>query len=561
LLGERHSTPKRTLDPLAKKPITDATPLLKPYFGAGAPTRARKIVIVTALLATFVCLPYGFYYALLTPWLLVPFIVPIAILLAITIWALPSARTAPVRTMEAMLFVLFAALSAWPNYLAFTFPGLPWMTFSRLVGTPMVILLLISLSTSMEFRARLAAVLKDSPVIWKALLLFTVLQGVSMAFTSQVGVSISKYVVHLTNETAAFFLCAYLFRRPGRAELWAGLLWGFAIFVGLIGIREFREEHVIWGGHVPSFLLPPDEIVMKILTGSTRATTGEYRAQSVFSTSLGFSEFMALAIAFPLHFAVSNVYRPWIRFAGAISIPFFVVAILDSGSRLGLLGLFLATMVYLLLWALRLQRTSPGSLVAPTVIVAYPALFSAFIVASLFVGRIKAKVWGMGQYDDSNQARIDQWHMGWPKILTHPLGHGVGTGAEALGYTNSGGTLTVDSYYLDVAMEYGLIGLGAFIAIFVISAIQGARYTMNDDSKDRDVAFLMPLTASVVSFLAMKAFFAQDDNHGLVFMMVGIMVGLIHRFHNLKASSAPWLVLPGRAGLRRRPGLASADPS
>jgi hypothetical protein len=151
--------------------------------------------------------------------------------------------------------------------------------------------------------------------------------------------------------------------------------------------------------------------------------------------------------------------------------------------------------------------------------------------------------------------------MGWPKILTHPLGHGVGMGAEALGYVNLGGTLTIDSYYLTVAMEYGLIGLAAFIAIFIISAVQGARYTMNDDTKDPDVAFLMPLTASVVSFLAMKAFFAQDDNHGLVFMMVGIMVGLIHRFHNLKASSAPRLVPPGRAGLSRRPALPSGNPS
>jgi hypothetical protein len=450
-----------------------------------------------------------------------------------------------------MLFALFAALVAWPNYLAITLPGLPWITVSRLIGTPMVILLFVSLSISPPFRARLAAVLADSPAVWKCLIIFTILQGLSIAFTSQFGVSISKYVVHLTNETAAFFLCAYLFRRPGRAELWGALIWGFAIFVGFIGLREFREERVLWAGHVPRFLLPQDDVVMRILAGSSRATTGEYRAQSVFTTSLGFSEFMALAIPFPLHFAVSSFYKPWIRIAGALSIPFMVVVILDTGSRLGLLGFFLGTMLYLLLWALRLQRRSPGNLIAPTVIVAYPALFSAFIVASLFIGRIKAKVWGMGQYDDSNQARIDQWHMGIPKIITHPLGHGVGVGAEALGYVNLGGTLTIDSYYLAVAMEYGIVGFIAFFSVFVLSALHGARYSLMIDEEDHDIAFLLPLTVAVIAFLAMKAFFAQDDNNPVVFMMVGIMVGLVHRL-KVRARAAEPSPATGAVKIRGR---------
>jgi len=534
---------------VSRKPISESTPLLKPYFGAGAPARARNIVLGTAAIATLLCLPYGFYYALLTPWLLVPFIVPVAILLAVVIWVLPGSRTAPVKTMEGMLFVLFAALVAWPNYLALTFPGLPWMTVSRLVGTPMVILLLVSLSTNADFRKKLAEVLNAVPAVWKCLAAFTALQTLSIVFTSQFGVSISKLVVHLTNETAAFLLCAYMFRRSGRAELWAYLLWGFAIFVGLIGIEEFRQQRVLWGGHVPSFLLPPDGLVDKILVGSTRATTGEYRAQSVFTTSLAFSEFMALAIPFPLHFAMSRTYRPWIRLAGGASVPFIVLVILDSGSRLGLLGLFLATILYLLLWALRLQRKSPGNLMAPTIIVAYPALFSAFIAASLVVGRIKAKVWGMGQYDDSNQARIDQWHMGLPKILTHPLGHGVGQGAEALGYFNAAGTLTIDSYYLNVAMEYGIVGFLAFFAIFVVSAYNGAKYSLLGDEEDRDIAFLMPLTAAVVAFLAMKAFFAQEDNNGLAFMMMGITVALVYRLRRREAEGNPRIVpAGGRSG-------------
>ncbi|MFL5296747.1 MAG: O-antigen ligase family protein [Phenylobacterium sp.] len=521
----------------AKRATDQPVPLLKPYSGAGMPDLHRWLVIGIAALAALICLPYGFYYALLTPWLLVPLVVPILMLAAVTIWALPDLSSFPDRTMECMLFVLFAALVAWPNYLALTFPGLPWITVTRLVGTPMVVLLLISFSGSAAFRTELSAVLKNSPAVWRCVAIFTILQGVSIVFAAQVGVAISQFVVHITNETAAFFLCAYLFRRPGRAELWGSLFWLFAIFAGLIGIEEFRLEKVIWAGHVPSFLLPRDEVVAHILQGSTRATTGDYRAQSVYSTSLGLSEMMALAIPFPLHFMMQPRYNVFVRLAGAASIPFMVIVILDSGSRLGLLGFFLGTMLYLAVWAFRMRRKNPSSLVATAVIVAYPVLFSAFIVASLTIGRIKARVWGMGQYDDSNQARIDQWNLGIPKILTHPLGYGPGQGAPALGYHNLGGTLTIDSYYLSVAMDYGLVGLVAFIAVFGVGAFQGGRHAIALSEEDPDVAFLLPLTVALISFMAMKSFFAQDDNNAIAFMMVGTMVGLIHRMRSRNAAA------------------------
>lgn len=510
-------------------PSPETIPLLKPYVGAGSPRRARHINIAVFLLATLICLPYGFYYAILTPWILVPFIAPVSILLVIVIWVLPDSRAIPTETMERLLFALFAALVAWPNYLAISLPGLPWITISRLIGTPLIVLFLVSLSISEKFRSDLLAVLKDSPWVWKTMVASAVLQGISIPFSSESGVSIAKYVVHLTNETGIFFVCCYFFRKPGRAEIWAALIVALAIFVGLIGTWEFRAERVLWARNIPSFLAVGDESVTRILAGSSRATTGEYRSQSVFSTSLGFSEFMALAIPFALHFAMHSTYKPLVRIACAISVPFMVMVILNTGSRLGLLGFFLGSMMYLLLWALRLKRQNPGSLLAPTVIVAYPAFFSAFIVASFFVGKIRNHVWGTGEYNDSNQARIEQVHIGIPKVLTHPLGNGIGTAAEALGYANLAGTVTIDSYYLAVALEYGILGLATFVAIFGISAYWSAKHSLETPDEDRDVAILMPLAAAIASFLMMKAFFAQDDNHAVVYMMVGISVALIHR--------------------------------
>src|SRR5262245_58170945 len=127
-------------------------PLLKPYGGVGDGFFQRHLPLLVGIIAAVACIPYGFYYAIFTPWLLVPLIVPIVILMLITIWALPDTQFFPEKALERMFFAFFAALVLWPNYLAVDLPGLPWITFGRVVNVPMVMLLIITVSTSVPFR-------------------------------------------------------------------------------------------------------------------------------------------------------------------------------------------------------------------------------------------------------------------------------------------------------------------------------------------------------------------------------------------------------------------------
>lgn len=504
-------------------------PLIKPYAGAGANFLQRRLTWLITLAAAALCLPYGFYYALFTPWLLVPLLVPVVILAAVMIWALPDLAEVPEQTLEALLYAFFIVLFAWPNYLAIDLPGLPWITAARIVGTPMALLLVVSISTAPKFRREMGDILAASPWVWKALLVFVTLQTLSLPFSHKYGDSIARYVLAQFTQTAVFFIAAYVFRKPGRTLRWAAIFWALAMWVSAIAIVEFHLNHVPWSGHVPPLLQVQDEVVQKILAGAVRSATGQYRAASVFSTALGLSEFLALTIPFVLHFAVSSGYRPIVRMLAAASIPIILLVILYTDSRLGLLGLFLSIMLYVLYSGLQRWRRNRQTIFAPVVVLSYPAMFVTFVGLSFTVGRIKAKVWGTGQYAASNQGRIDQWHMGIPKIVSHPLGHGVGMGADALGFTNPSGVLTIDSYWLALALEYGIVGLIAYLAMFATSAYAGARIAFAAKESDRELDWLMPLSITLLVFLALKLVFAQDDSHPALFMMMGIVTALVYR--------------------------------
>src|SRR3546814_9690029 len=73
--------------------------------------------------------------------------------------------------------------------------------------------------------------------------------------------------------------------------------------------------------------------------------------------------------------------------------------------------------------------SSDLSLVGPAIILAYPLLFTGFIVSTFFVQRLNRMVWGGGAASYSTQARIEQYQKGLGLVMENPLGYGIGRGS------------------------------------------------------------------------------------------------------------------------------------
>ena len=93
--------------------------------------------------------------------------------------------------------------------------------------------------------------------------------------------------------------------------------------------------------------------------------------------------------------------------------------------------------------------------------------------------------------------------------------------------SNAADYVTIDSYFLSVLIEYGLLGFIAYYGIFAIAIYEGSRRYLTDTTDNEDQSFLLPITASFIAFMIAKFVFSQQDNHPVVFMMLGALLALV----------------------------------
>jgi hypothetical protein len=501
--------------------------VLRPYVDLHSHWRLAARVLVPLVVGLF-CIAYGFIFAITAPYLIVPLAAPIAVLGLLAIWALPENNVVPTKAMEVSFAAVIIGLILWPNYLALTLPGLPWITMVRLTAFPMAFFLLISLSASSTFREHIVDSAKATPLAFRLMLIFSVNEFVSIAFSHNITDSFNKVLIQQLNWTGVFLVSLFIFQKPGRVQRYLFLLLMLAIPIIILSIMESEEQHVLWSSNVPSFLRVEDPSAQLALSSAVRGATGQYRTKATFSTPLGLSEYMALMTPFALHWAVGR-YNIVLRLLGLALVPtlYFVVRLTDA--RLGVAGYLVSLLVYLLFWSLVRWRRRMGDILTAAIVYAYPSMFLATVAATMFVHKIHVIVFGGGAQVASNEARGNQFKMAFPALLRNPLGHGAGQSGDVMGY-GAGDFIAVDSYYISVALDYGVIGLVLYVAIFAM--VIGAAVAVMlraAPTDDREMGLLMPLATCLCAFLVIRGVFGQPDIHPMIFMILGMVVALVSR--------------------------------
>ena len=507
--------------------------LLGPYTRQLWYQRHRGLCL--SLLGIF-ALFYGFAFALFGRYYLPNLLVPLGVLLALVIWVLPDGDNAPERLLKRGLFAYIFALLCWPDYIAFALPGLPWITLIRIIGVPLAFVLLTCVSVSPVFRNHAKSVLASGDLIWKGVAGFAIMGLASIGLSRDPGMSISKFAVAQINWTAMFFIGCIVFVEPGTIRRLAKSLWLIAVIVCVVGVYENHLQRLPWAGHIPWFLVIQDESVQRVLAGTARAGTSIYRVQSKFSTSLGLAEYLAIAAPFVFHF-IATGRTLFAKVAAVATVPLIFYIVIATDSRLAAIGLFISLALYLLYWALVRWKVDRDSLMGPMITIGYPAIFAALFSTTLLVGRIRARIWGDGSQQPSTDARKTMYREGIPMVLRNPIGHGFGQGAETLGYHNPSGILTIDTYYLAVALEFGLIGFVLFYGMLTIAMWRSASTAL--DGLDPESEWLGPLAIALLNFIISKSVFSNMENHPLVFILLGAVVSLLYRESMSRGAVAP----------------------
>lgn len=485
-------------------------------------SRRRRILTLAGGLGFI----YGFLVSIFPIAFYVYMAMPLLVGILLVIWVLPEQKHYPWTVMERLLFALVIGIFIWPNYLAIQIPGLPWITVLRLVAFPLTLIALVSLSISKAFRDGVKSSFRASPWLAKLMVGFVLIQTLTLPFSNRVGLSFNRYMDAQLQATIPFFIAAFLFTKPQRFHWFAAIICAMAAYLCLLAIPELYNNQALWVGHIPSFIVVGDERVGAILAGGRRAATGTYRVQSTFSTSLGFAEFLALAMPWFIYFFTLSK-NAVMRAAILAYVPLCFWVILATNSRLGVVGFFVSFLAYGLLWGIKRWISRRESLFAPFLVLAYPAIATMFLILTFAWQRLQRMVWGGGAEAASTDSRKLQYEMGFDKILQWPFGKGIGTGGETLGFQDLMGFTTIDSYYLVVALEYGVLGFFVYFGLMTYGIVQSTRFAMRTEKREGDALIAAAVVLTV--FVIVKGVLAQDDNHGLIFMMLGMVAGLTYR--------------------------------
>ncbi|SFJ22484.1 hypothetical protein SAMN03159338_1120 [Sphingomonas sp. NFR04] len=504
------------------RPGRDVLPVYHPE-RAGWSVALRKLALFTGIV--LLAIVYGFLVAILPPSLLVGAAAPLALLAMLVVWALPEARTAPTRALGRVYTTFVIVFIAWPNYLAVAVGGLPWISMRRLVGFVLTGILMICLSISKPFRQQMAEVLRTSPWLARLLISFFIIQFLATIFSVAPGDTIGRWV-HITfTSTAACFATIWLFGPGGKSVPWFVNRLALVVFLLMVvGVFEARTQHVLWLGHIPSFLRIDDAVLQDLIQPHIR---GGYRVVTTYTTPLAYGELLALTTPFIL-FRIVNAKTWPMRLMWAGFDAFILYSAVLSTARLSLVGFIAAHALFGLCWGIHRWRNARGDMIGISATMIYPALMVALMLAVLFVPAIHIRVLGGGAAQASTDARSAQFHMAVPVIARRPLlGYGLGQGGRAINWRTPDGTLTIDLGLVALCADVGVFGFLAWMGTLLLSVVSLFRAGLRDVASPFPAEFAIAISLAVL--ISTRLVLAQGDNDPLFVILFGLSLAMLYR--------------------------------
>jgi hypothetical protein len=504
------------------RPMRPLLPLYTPQVSAAQALIIKLVGIAAVAVAGGI---YGRFFATLPSDLLLILLAPLAVMALLVVWVLPDRDTAPTAAMSKLLLAFVAVSIAWPDYLALQLPGLPWISFRRLFLAPLVLLLLVSFSTNAQFRKEMHETLNAEPLLWKMMVAFVVIQLISVVGGPHPAAAFKNFVNYQLLWTGVFFVSVYAFRDRRVSLKFFRIFFIACMVIGLIAIVETQNQGVLWKNHVPGFL----QVDLETMSGAMESALrfGQFRAKSVYSQPLPFAEIMAMVSPILLYF-MFTVKEVWKRIGLIILDILLLYCLTLPQSRLGMIGFMAAHGLFILIWAGRIWLRHRFSIIGPTITLAYPVLLIGLAGAVMSVTSLRERVIGGNDTANSDQARKMQIHSARGVILRNPvIGYGPRQAAGVLGFSAMEGQVTLDNYFLWIALDYGLIGFGVYYGMFLLAIHRMFMITIRDVDEDNNQA-LTVLTA-LTAFILIKTVMSEEDNHSVAFMLLALAVAICWR--------------------------------
>ena len=455
---------------------------------------------------------------LFIPQAIVVFLLPFVL---VSIAAMPQQRAVPKKITTPLLLAAAALMPLWPAYLHLKFGPTPILTPPRLAFYALTVFWLYDMAASPLRRGQFANALKRSPALSGLVFALFAMNAVSVPIAEGSRFAAQEFF----RQTVIWLLpfCAFVTYVRSIQEF-KRIIAVTLISAGIVSLIALIE--VGSGTLLATKLSPYMESAEEWLRISQQVKTrdGVFRAQATHTHPLSLGEFLAMCAPLALVFAAAA--RGFKRAFWAVVLVAILGGVVGTNARgaifaaaagLSVAGVFMTIHI---LRGNRLLRWRPViGLAAVFLVAASPAAFVAgHKVVTGEVGTSAAR---------SSQARLDQIEKAWPKIAKRPIG-GYGTGRSAIIVGYWGRTLSLDNYYLSLAVEIGIPGAVVFISIMIIAARMSLRRAKK--APRRWAWLLIGFASAMVAFMITRSFLSQTGNLSYFFPLIGAFIGASAHF-------------------------------
>lgn len=461
----------------------------------------------------------------------------IGFVVVLIVWLLPPFRNVPDRLLLWGLLSSLFLYFVWPRNAFIPIAALPIKHPQKLLYLSFFGIWLISCFKSSELRARIRENLRGHRLIVVLFWILVALRLGSVAVSKEVGYSFLRVTDEMLVQFALFPIVLSVVHTPRDVRLLVTTLVAAACCNAALALPEAALKRNLFERVITLDTLDP-VTARQIIVAKFRG--GSYRAQASFDHPLLFAEFLAMS----LPFAAMSILRPgWRRSLWVIATLAICAGLVLARSRSAFGAALVVAAALAMLIVFRNMTSAQRS--------PWPLVFTIFVIPLLAVAGVAVVellgglVSGSGHEEYSSSAsRIQMLGIGLPLVAEKPLmGHGAALGAYTLGFANTMNVLTLDNYFLSIALDSGVIYLAAYLlfgAAGMMIAARTGRSPLNDVAE-----YSIAICASLGGFYAMKAVLGTPLNNGLLFVMVALAL-VLNRFAQTRnhAQISPTVMRP-----------------
>lgn len=429
----------------------------------------------------------------------------------------PPGRATSRRLALGLLSVAAVLLAVWPVYIFVKLGPSPILTPPRAILYFVSAMWIYDMTFSRLRRAQFALAVRKSGAVSVAVFALFLCGLLSLPLAEGRALAIPEYfrqaMIWLLPFCATITYCR---RQRDYVLLMKAFMLGAAV-VGAIAIAEVATQRLL--ADLLSPLIADDaEWLRNAQTQKIR--DGIFRAQSSHTHPLSLGEHMAISAPFALAFLISaRDFRG--RALWFVAFAVIVLAAIGTNSRGAILAMALSMTAMGAILVYRFMKRAAATRWRPLIGFLFLASIAAAPLALVAGGKMISGAAGTSA-SNSTQARFDQVEQAWPLLVKRPIGgYGTGRSTRVLGFW--GRTLTIDNYYLSLALDLGFPGPIAFFSIMVA---WGAGGLSRSRKCHPSLGLLYVACFAAASSVALgRSIISQTGNLAILYVMIAAFTG------------------------------------